>query len=125
VSVPVIEVSIWGEKIACRCEDCRELQAFVLNPASRVHRFRLRKDRRHDLYQQIEGHGLDMTHVTERIGSPQTLACSKTRVRYERQCQQYKENLASMAVLCPLIGETDGDLETLRARLEAARQRSL
>jgi hypothetical protein len=110
-------------KIACQCDDCRELQAFALDPASQTHRFRVKKERRQHLHQQIDRHGLDMTHVTERTGSPQTLVCSKTRATYERQCHRYKEDIASMAVLCPLIGEIDGDVQTLRARLEAARQR--
>jgi hypothetical protein len=64
-----------------------------------------------------------MTHVTERSGSPQTLVCTKTRATYERQCRQYKEDLASMAALFTLVGETDGEVQALRARLEAARQR--
>src|SRR5262249_2081192 len=72
---------------------------------------------------QIDRHGMDMTHVTERVGSPQPLVCAKTRVTYERQWCQYKEDLASMAVLSPLIGETDGDVGALRARLEGARER--
>ena len=110
-------------KIACQCDDCRELQAFALDPASQTHRFRVKQERRQHLHQQIDRHRLDMTHVTERVGSPQTLVCSKTRATYERQCHRYKEDIASMAVLYPLIGEMDEDVQTLRARLEAARQR--
>jgi hypothetical protein len=110
-------------RIVCRCDDCRELQAFALDPATQTHRFRVRKERRQHLHQQIDRHRLDMTHVTERTGSPQTLVCSKTRATYERQCRQYNEDLASMAALRPLIGETDGDVQTLRARMDAARQR--
>jgi hypothetical protein len=83
----------------------------------------VRKERRRHLHQQIDHHGMDMTHVTERVGSPQTLVCAKTRVAYERQWSQYKEDLASMAVLSPLIGEMDGDVRALRARLEGARER--
>jgi hypothetical protein len=110
-------------KIACRCDDCRELQAFALDPASQTHRFRVKKERRQHLHQQIDSHRLDMTHVTEHTGSLQTLVCSKTRATYERQCQQYKEDLVSMAALCPLIGETDGNMQTIRARMEVARER--
>jgi len=33
------------------------------------------------------------------------------------------EDLVSMAALCRLIGETDGDMQTIRARMEVARQR--
>jgi hypothetical protein len=110
-------------KIICRCEDCRELQAFALNPATQTHRFRVRKERRRHLHQQIDSHRMDITHVTERTGSPQTLVCSKTRAKYERQCHQYNEDLASMAALRPLIRETSGDLQMLRAQMDAARQR--
>jgi len=110
-------------KIACRCDDCCELQAFALDPASQTHRFRVKQERRQHLHQQIDRHHLDMTHVTERTGSPQTLVCSKTRATYERQCRQYNEDLVSMAALCPLIGETDGDMQMIRTRMEVARQR--
>jgi len=110
-------------KIVCRCDDCRELQAFALDPAAQTHRFRVRKERRQHLHQQIDRYRLDMTHVTVRTGSPQTLVGSKTRATYERQCRQYNEDLASMAALRPLVRETDGDVQTLRARMNAARQR--
>ncbi len=110
-------------KIFCRCDDCRELKAFASDPAAQTHRFRVRKECRQHLHQQIDRHHLDMTHVTVRTGSPQTLVCSKTRATYERQCRQYNEDLASMAALRPLIRETGGDVRTLRARMNAARQR--
>jgi hypothetical protein len=110
-------------KIVCRCDDCRELQAFALDADTETHRFRVRKERRQHLHQQIDRHRLDMTHVTQRTGSPQTLICSKTRATYERQCRQYNEDLASMTALRPLIEETDGNVQTLRARMDAARQR--
>jgi hypothetical protein len=109
-------------KIVCRCDDCRELKAFAFDPARQTHRFRVRKERRQHLHQQIDRHRLDITHVTVRTGSPQTLVCTKTRATYERQCRQYNEDLASMAALRPLIRETDGDVQTLCARMNAARQ---
>lgn len=110
-------------KIVCRCADCRELKAFASDPATQSHRFRVRKERRNHLHQQIDDHRLDMTHATLRTGSPQTLVCSKTRGTYVRQCRQYNEDLASMAALLPLIRETDGEVKSLRARINAARQR--
>jgi hypothetical protein len=84
--------------ISCRCEDCRELQSFVINPAEQTHRFRVRQDRRQHLHRAIETHSLDMTHTTDRKGSPQTLVCTKTRRTYERRCAQYRGDLASMTV---------------------------
>ena len=44
-------------------------------------------------------HGLDMHHVTDRTGSPQTLVCRKTRESYRRQCRQHAEDIAAMRAL--------------------------
>ena len=92
-------------RIGCECQDCRELRAFARDPDQQVHRFRLRKDRRRHLHSQIDGHGLDMTHVTERGGSPQTLVCTKTRRSYERACAAYREDITALGVLAELAGQ--------------------
>ena len=67
----------------------RELEAFARNPKEQVHRFRARKELRQELHRAIDRGGLDLTHMTERTGSPQTLVCSKTRATYERAVKQY------------------------------------
>jgi hypothetical protein len=110
-------------KIACKCGDCRELEAFALDPDRQTHRFRVRKERRQHLHRQIDSHGLDMTHVTERVGSPQTLVCRKTRATFERQWRQYEQDLVSMRTLSSLMKHTDEEVRTLRARMDRARQR--
>jgi hypothetical protein len=65
----------------------------------RIHRFRVNKERRQHLHRQTDGHHLDMTHVTERCGSPQTLVCTKNRRSYKRECDQYREDIAALAAL--------------------------
>ena len=110
-------------KIACKCGDCRELEAFALDPDRQTHRFPVRKERRQHLHRQIDSHGLDMTHVTERVGSPQTLVCRKTRATFERQWRQYEQDLVSMRTLSSLMKHTDEEVRTLRARMDRARQR--
>jgi len=91
----------WRQNIqlSCSCADCRELQAFVLDPVAQVHRFRVRQDRRQHLHGMIDRHGLDMTHVTERKGSPQTLVCTKDRRSYRRRCDQYRQDIDALATL--------------------------
>jgi len=86
----------WAQpvKIGCNCVDCRELQTFVRDPLQQEYRFRVRKERRQHLHQQIDRARLDMTHVTERKGSPQTLVCTKTRDTYKRACKRYQSDLA-------------------------------
>ncbi|ETW97697.1 MAG: hypothetical protein ETSY1_21640, partial [Candidatus Entotheonella factor] len=89
---PVPVPTDWAQDIEIRhnCEDCRELQRFLRDPKAQVYRFRVRKDRREHLHRQIDSHGCDMTHVTERKGSPQTLVCTKTRASYERRQRQFE-----------------------------------
>ncbi len=110
-------------KLSCKCEDCRELQAFALDPHAKAHRFRVRKDRRQHLHRQIEAHGLDMTHVTERTGSPQTLVCTKTRRTYEGQCEQHKKDRGSMGILLNAMPAAGAEVTVLMTRMNAAKER--
>ncbi len=109
----------WSQPVtlACLCEDCRALQAFAVDPRLREQRFRMRQDRREHLRRQIEQHGLDMNHATDRSGSPQTLVCHKTREGYRRQCRQHAEDVAAMHTLHALGGDA---LAAECARLAAA-----
>ncbi len=75
------------------------LSRFLSDPAQQVGRFPLRKDRRQHLHQQIDRHRLDLTHVTERVGSPQTLVCTKTQASYERRQKQYEVDQKLLAEL--------------------------
>jgi len=89
-------------KLSCGCVDCLELQAFTLDPTEKIHRFRVRKDRRQHLHQQIEKDNLDMMHVTDRAGSPQTLVCTKDRRTYKRLCDQYNKDIEALDQLAKL-----------------------
>ncbi len=106
--------------ISCGCADCVELQAFTRDPLAQTHRFRVRKDRRQHLHRQVESHGLDMTHVTERIGSPQTLVCSKDRRTYQHRCKQYRSDIAALRSLDEQAMKATGTRPGLRKRIAAA-----
>lgn len=110
-------------KISCQCEDCRALQAFALDPAAKVHRFRVRMDRRRHLHEQIKLHGLDLTDETERRGSPQTLVCTKTRATYRRACARHRADCAAMRSLLAVGRREAGKDDALAARLAAASER--
>jgi hypothetical protein len=122
---PPIPPTDWKQpvSIACKCEDCRALQTFVLDAQSQVARFRVKKERRQHLHGQIEQHRLDMTHVTERKGSPQTLVCAKTRRTYQRQCDQHRADCVSMGVLLDVMKPPPESLAKFAARLRAAKER--
>ena len=81
------------------------LSRFLSDPAKQEGRFPLRKDRRQHLHQQIEKHHLDLTHVTFRAGSPQTLVCTKTLASYERRQKQYEVDKKLLAELEALAAD--------------------
>ena len=111
-------------KLSCTCADCCELAAFAADPVEQTHRFRMRKDRGRHLHGQIDGHSIDMTHVTERKGSPQTLVCAKTRWTYERRCAEYRQDVAALATLAELVSGRSRDFAAHCARIAAARERA-
>ena len=109
-------------ELRCSCPDCRELQAFALDPAERVHRFRLRKERRRHLHNVIERHRLDMIHATERVGSPQTLVCTKDRRTFDRRMKRYQDEIAAMRTLVRLA--PSGVAPALSKRMQVAVNRA-
>jgi hypothetical protein len=50
----------------------------------------------------IDRHRLDMTHATERVGSPQTLVCTKDRRTFDRRTKEYHDEIAAMRTLVRL-----------------------
>jgi hypothetical protein len=108
--VPPQPPSDWhlAAELSCSCKDCQELKSFAHDPAERAHRFRIKKERRQHLHNMIDRHRLDMTHVTERIGSPQTLVCTKDRRTFDRRMSQYQDEIAAMRTLvklAPSVGD--------------------
>jgi hypothetical protein len=105
-AVPVEPPGDWAREanLACKCADCRELATFLRDPTKKVLRFPLRKDRRQHLHQQIDAQRLDLTHVTERTGSPQTLVCTKTQASYERRLAQYEVDRSLLGEFEQLTG---------------------
>ena len=108
----------------CKCTDCKELETFARDPVAQIHRFRVRKDRRRHLHAQINRYELDMNHTTERIGSPQTLICEKTRRSYERKFAVYREEIVALGVLKDLAGSQRRVLVELIRRIGVALQRA-
>ncbi len=82
--------------------NCSTLSAFLANPYQKQGRFPRAKKRRQYLHQIIDGNRCDLTHVTERRGSPFTLVCTKTTASYEAACKIYardQENLPRIIAL--------------------------
>jgi hypothetical protein len=92
------------------------LVRFLRDAAERTHRFPRRKDLRQHLHRQIEQHGLDVTHITERKGSPQTLVCTKSQASYERRLDQFRIDSELLAALEELAAARPDDSLAGRTR---------
>ena len=106
-------------RLSCTCDDCAELLAFAHDASAIVHRFRVNKERRRHLHQAIDQHKLDMTHVTERSGSPQTLVCTKDRRTFNARMKEYRDEIAGMRRLLKLSPDS-GAAAILCKRMETA-----
>jgi hypothetical protein len=109
-------------ELPCSCLDCRELQTFARDPVELIHRFRVKKERRRHLHNVIDRHRLDITHVTERVGSPQTLICTKDRRTFNRRVKQYQDEIVAMRTLVSLAPKCGGPSDLSR-RMEDAVKR--
>lgn len=85
-----------SSKLSCTCSYCKELSQFLADPYESVHRFRVRKELRRHLHGVIDGNGCDLTHVTDRSGSPQTLVCTKTTALYQAACKIHARDLENL-----------------------------
>ncbi len=70
--------------LRCKCELCSRLTRFLEAETEQVFEWRLAKDRRAHVHQQLTSYELPVTHVTRRVGSPHTLVLTKTRALFTR-----------------------------------------
>jgi hypothetical protein len=99
-------------RVPCPCRDCEMLNSFITNPTQRVGRFPIGKSRRMHIHQQLDKAEETYTHITERIGSPQTLIVTKTRKKWESKVRAWETRRAEARVEFEFYG-----LETLRELL--------
>lgn len=102
--------------LTCQCADCRELAEFLKNKDESVHRFARRKELRQHLHREIDKHHCDVTHVTDRRGSPQTLVCTKTQTHYEGCLKQFETDAR-------LLGEMERMSSVPSVRITAKKTR--
>jgi hypothetical protein len=93
----------------CSCGDCSSLRFFAVSPNDHILRMPLVKERRMHIHRIIDANGLDMTHVTERKGRPQTLVCTKTHAAYEKKCAHHAADVKVMQELARIGQQLPGD----------------
>ena len=81
----------------CDCADCRVVKSFLADPEKNKLILPLAKHRRQHLAEQIDGNKIDLTHVTQRTGSPHKLVLSKTDASFRKAVEVYERNLTFLA----------------------------
>lgn len=76
-------------RVNCSCMDCQNLNAFLVDPNRGIGRFSVNKSRRQHLHNKLDNANIDCQHVTERVGSPQTLVVSKTFKQLENTWRKW------------------------------------
>lgn len=90
-------------EISCDCEDCRKLSVFLADPHEEQLRLPVKKERRRHLHGVINNNRLDLTHETERRGSPHTLVCTKTTASHDAAVEIYQRDLKNLKRIQKLL----------------------
>jgi hypothetical protein len=86
-------------EVACTCQYCAQLNAFLADPANEVGRIPAREDMRQHLIGMIGRHDCDLKHALERKGSPYSLVLTKTTASFERAAKRFEANCRLLNVL--------------------------
>ncbi|MEC5160055.1 MULTISPECIES: 2OG-Fe(II) oxygenase [unclassified Janthinobacterium] len=87
--------------LACDCEYCRRLAAFLADPASASWTLKAAEAQRRHVERSIAESRCDVNCATVRQGSPHGLACTKNQASYTRRVAQRAQDLAHLARLTP------------------------
>ena len=86
-------------EVACTCQYCARLKAFLADPANETARIPAREDMRQHLIGMIGRHHCDVKHALERKGSPYSLVLTKTTGSFDRATKRFEENRRLLKVL--------------------------
>ncbi len=85
--------------LACNCQSCIQLKAFLADPANEVGRIPAREEMRQHLISMIGRHQCDIKHALERKGSPYSLVLTKTSGSFERAVKRFEANRRLLSTL--------------------------
>ncbi|GJC82919.1 hypothetical protein ColLi_05757 [Colletotrichum liriopes] len=92
-----------GAQWRCCCANCLILNRFLADPSRYVCRFPVDKRTRYHLHNEIERHGVQCSHVTDRSGPLETLVVTKPR---EMENAEYEANQKKAAEMFRSFGHT-------------------
>jgi hypothetical protein len=101
IAAPLAPPADWrrASKPSCTCEHCRQLAAYLDDPAQKVWVLRAVEHVRGHVDGTIRSSNVDLDTSTDRHGRPYSLICSKNQASYERSAKQRTQDLADVAAL--------------------------
>lgn len=107
IAEPLAAPSDWAREANFDCkdkdDDCKALQAFLLNPDQQSWAFAAAEARRKALEKLVQKHQLDVDMQTIKRGRPHTLQFSKNQNSYERRVRQRHLDEANQAKLLAVL----------------------
>jgi len=85
--------------VACTCQYCAQLKAFLADPANEVARIKAPERGRQHLIGMIDQHDCDVKHALERKGSPYSLVLTKTTGSFERAAKRFEADRRLLKIL--------------------------
>jgi hypothetical protein len=86
-------------EVACTCQYCAQLNAFLADPVQEQSRIAAREDMRRHVIGKINEHLCDVKHSLERKGSPHRLLLTKTTGSYDRAVKRFAADRKLLSVL--------------------------
>jgi hypothetical protein len=87
--------------MACNCQYCAQLKAFLADPLNEVGRIPAREDLRQHLIGIIDHHQYDVKYALERKGSPFSLVLTKTAGSFDRAIKRFEADCLLLSALPP------------------------
>jgi hypothetical protein len=85
--------------VSCNCQHCKDLSAYLADPAQKVWIFRAAEQHRSHVEGTIRSSHVDLDTATDRRGRPYSLVCTKNQASYERRAKQRTRDLDDLARL--------------------------
>jgi predicted 2-oxoglutarate/Fe(II)-dependent dioxygenase YbiX len=87
------------DSVGCDCVDCQAMSRFLRDATQKQWIFAAAQPRRSHLEATIRNRRCDVDHLTEKVGSPHRLVCTKNQASYQRRCEQRADDLQARARL--------------------------
>ena len=89
--------------LLCTCANCKSVNNFLTKPDEQTFPLRVRQDLRNHVDANIRKYKADLSTMTIRQGSPQTLLCTKTTASWEFRHETWRQDCESLTIIRKIL----------------------